>query len=74
MQTKPDANLEIALALSASLAHSGNKTGASLKNDVPEIILSQATVWPIAYDKTSDSKSKNRRTILQVRSSVMWTY
>jgi hypothetical protein len=65
-QNKPDTNLEIALALSASLAQTGDQATSSLKNAIPEIIFPEATVWPISYDRATESKSKNVKTVLQV--------
>jgi len=67
-QSNPDTNLEIALALSASLAQSDGQPCGSHKLVVPEVIYPEATVWPIRYVKTSENgKSNSHKTVLQVK-------
>jgi len=82
---KADPQLEMALAMSASLAAAQKKAeedflneigessaGLSKKEDsVPEVILPEATSWPIGYDKKLVPKSSLIKTTLQVKSSLV---
>ena len=77
---KADPQLEMALALSASLAAAQKKTEAEFLNEIgelgegpsknagtePEIILPEATSWPIGYDKKPATKNSLIKTTLQV--------
>ncbi len=74
-QTTADPNLEIALALSASLALSVKESEEKFQREMcedstpkivmPEIIMPEATVWPIRYKK--GAKNPLVKTTLQVR-------
>jgi hypothetical protein len=76
-----DTNLEMALALSASLAQAQKKAeeeflleagdpkliAAKRTEPVPEVLLPEAASWPIGYGKTAHAKnSGSAKTTLQV--------
>jgi len=75
-----DPQLEMALALSASLAQAQKKVEEGFLNEIggsepgpskipdvmPEVILPEAVDWPIGYDKKPLGKSSLVKTTLQV--------
>lgn len=82
-QPAADPNLEIALALSASLALSMKESEEKFQEmsedskqpsppTMPEIIMPEATVWPIRYKK--GGKNPLAKTTLQVQNLYLSSY